>query len=88
LCKIIKQGKIVDIFEKIKSNRGALGVYQERAHGYFAFPKLEGQIAPRMRFNGKEVLTWSLNNYLGLASNPEVMKADYEAIWTCLSYGC
>jgi glycine C-acetyltransferase len=69
----------VDIFEKIKSNRGALGMYQERAHGYFAFPKLEGKIAPRMKFNGKEVLTWSLNNYLGLASNPEVMKADLDA---------
>jgi glycine C-acetyltransferase len=66
----------VDIFEKIKSNRGALGMYQEQAHGYFAFPKLEGKIAPRMKFNGKEVLTWSLNNYLGLASNEEVMKAD------------
>jgi glycine C-acetyltransferase len=69
----------VDIFEKIKSNRGALGVYQERAHGYFAFPKLEGEIAPRMKFNGKEVLTWSLNNYLGLAGDPEVKKADFEA---------
>jgi glycine C-acetyltransferase len=69
----------VDIFEKIKSNRGALGMYQEQAHGYFAFPKLEGKIAPRMKFNGKEVLTWSLNNYLGLASNDEVMKADTEA---------
>ena len=54
-------------------------MYQEKAHGYFAFPKLEGPIAPRMKFNGKEVLTWSLNNYLGLASNPEVMKADLEA---------
>ena len=69
----------MDIFEKIKSNRGALGMYQEQAHGYFAFPKLEGPIAPRMKFNGKEVLTWSLNNYLGLASDPEVMKADLEA---------
>ncbi len=48
----------------------------KRSHGYFTFPKLEGPIAPRMQFNGKEVLTWSLNNYLGLASHPEVMKAD------------
>jgi glycine C-acetyltransferase len=69
----------VDIFEKIKSNRGALGQYQEQAHGYFAFPKLEGEIAPRMKFMGKEVLTWSLNNYLGLGNHPEVSKADADA---------
>jgi glycine C-acetyltransferase len=69
----------VDIFEKIKSNRGALGQYQEQAHGYFAFPKLEGEIAPRMKFMGKEVLTWSLNNYLGLGNHPEIRKADADA---------
>jgi glycine C-acetyltransferase len=44
--------------------------------GYFIFPKLEGEIAPRMKFRGKEVLTWSLNNYLGLANHPEIRKAD------------
>lgn len=69
----------MDIFEKIKSNRGVLGQYQEQAHGYFAFPKLEGEIAPRMKFMGKEVLTWSLNNYLGLANHPEIRKADADA---------
>mgnify|MGYP003600088725 FL=1 len=55
---------------------GALGQYSDFAHGYFMFPKLEGEIAPRMTFRGKEVLTWSLNNYLGLANDPEVRKAD------------
>jgi glycine C-acetyltransferase len=69
----------MDIFEKIKLNKGALGMYQEQVHGYFTFPKLEGEIAPRMKFRGKEVLTWSLNNYLGLANNPEVRKIDAEA---------
>jgi len=69
----------VDIFEKIRSNRGALGQYQEQAHGYFAFPKLEGEIAPRMKFMGKEVLTWSLNNYLGLGNHPDIRKVDAEA---------
>jgi len=69
----------VDIFDKIKKNRGALGQYQELAHGYFAFPKLEGEIAPRMKFMGKEVLTWSLNNYLGLGNHPEIRKQDAEA---------
>jgi glycine C-acetyltransferase len=68
----------MDIFDKIKLNRGALGQYSDIAHGYFTFPKLEGEIAPRMLFRGKEVLTWSLNNYLGLANNPEVRKADAE----------
>jgi 7-keto-8-aminopelargonate synthetase and related enzymes len=68
----------MDIFEKIKSNRGSLGQYSDMAHGYFTFPKLEGEIAPRMKFRGKEVLTWSLNNYLGLANNPEIRKADAE----------
>jgi glycine C-acetyltransferase len=69
----------MDIFEKIKKNRGALGAYSDLAHGYFIFPKLEGEIAPRMKFRGKEVLTWSLNNYLGLANEPEIRKCDAEA---------
>lgn len=57
---------------------GPLGQYSKDAHGYFMFPKLEGEIKPRMKFRGKEVLTWSLNNYLGLANHPEVRKADAE----------
>ncbi len=69
----------MDIFEKINANKGSLGQYQEAGHGYFTFPKLEGEIAPRMKFMGREVLTWSLNNYLGLANNPEVRKTDREA---------
>lgn len=58
---------------------GPLGQYQKIAHGYFMFPKLEGEIKPRMMFRGKEVLTWSLNNYCGLANHPEVRKADADA---------
>ena len=69
----------MDIFEKIKNNRGALGQYQEFGHGYFAFPKLEGEIGPHMIFRGKEVLNWSLNNYLGLANHPEIRKVDYDS---------
>ncbi len=68
----------MDIFGKIKKNRGAIGQYQDIGHGYFAFPKLEGEIAPHMEFRGKDVLTWSLNNYLGLANNPEIRKYDTE----------
>ncbi|HEX8424942.1 aminotransferase class I/II-fold pyridoxal phosphate-dependent enzyme [Hymenobacter sp.] len=69
----------MDLFEKIAANRGPLGSHSHYAHGYFTFPKLEGEIKPRMIFRGKEVLTWSLNNYLGLANHPEVRKADAEA---------
>ena len=69
----------MDIFEKIKSKPGPLGQYEKFAQGYFMFPKLEGEIGPRMRFRGKEVLNWSLNNYIGLANHPEVRKADADA---------
>jgi glycine C-acetyltransferase len=65
-----------DIFQRIKETPGPLGQYQQWADGYFMFPKLEGEIQPKMMFNGKEVLTWSLNNYLGLANHPEVREAD------------
>ena len=69
----------MDLFNKIKKDKGPLGQYMKEAHGYFAFPKLEGEIAPRMTFRGKEVLTWSLNNYLGLANHPEVRETDAQA---------
>jgi len=68
-----------DIFEKVVRNMGPLGAHIKEAHGYFTFPKLEGEIGPRMVFNGKEKLNWSLNNYLGLANHPEVRKADADA---------
>jgi glycine C-acetyltransferase len=68
-----------DIFEKLNERMGPLGMHADDAHGYFTFPKLEGPIAPRMKFRGVEKLTWSLNNYLGLANHPEVMKADANA---------
>ena len=70
---------MVDIFEKLRNNMGPIGQYHKEGHGYFAFPKLEGEIKPWMTFRGKEVLTWSLNNYLGLANHPEVRKVDAEA---------
>lgn len=69
----------MDIFEKIKNNRGPLGQHSKESHGYFTFPKLEGEIGAHMTFRGKPVLTWSLNNYLGLANHPDVRKADAEA---------
>lgn len=70
---------VQDIFEKIKSNRGPIGMHAKESHGYFTFPKLEGDIGPHMIFRGKKRLNWSLNNYLGLANHLEVRKADAEA---------
>lgn len=69
---------MADLFEKFE-NMGAIGRYQEQAHGYFAFPKLEGEISNRMVFQGKERIVWSLNNYLGLANHPDIRKVDEEA---------
>jgi len=69
----------VDIFEKFRKNKGDIGKHMARAHGYFAFPKLEGEINARMMFRGKEVLTWSLNNYIGLGNHPEVRQVDAQA---------
>lgn len=68
-----------DIFERILENKGPLGKWASVAEGYFVFPKLEGPISNRMKFNGKEVITWSVNDYLGLANQPEIRKADADA---------
>ncbi len=70
---------MADIFEKLLRNAGPLGQHRERAHGYFSFPKLEGEISSRMKFRGKEMIVWSLNNYLGLANHPEIRKIDADA---------
>ncbi len=70
---------MADLFERLLKNAGPLGQHRERAHGYFAFPKLEGEISSRMKFRGKDMIVWSLNNYLGLANHPEVRKADADA---------
>ncbi len=69
-----------DIFDRIrKSTGGPIGQYREKAEGYFAFPRLEGELGPNMKFNGQDVLCWSINNYLGLANHPEIRKTDAEA---------
>ena len=68
-----------DLFDRIHENKGPLGKWASQAEGYFVFPKLEGPISNRMRFKGKEVITWSVNDYLGLANLPEIRKADAEA---------
>lgn len=70
---------MVDLFQRRLANPGPLGQYSDMAHGYFTFPYLEGDMGPHMRFRGKDVLNWSLNNYLGLANHPDVRKADADA---------
>ena len=70
---------MVDLFDKINANPGPLGQHAKESHGYFTFPKLEGEIKNRMTFRGKEVLQWSLNNYLGLSNHPEIRKVDTKA---------
>jgi glycine C-acetyltransferase len=70
---------MADLFERLLKNYGPIGQHRDRAHGYFAFPKLEGEISSRMKFRGKEVIVWSLNNYLGLANHPAIRKVDAEA---------
>ena len=69
----------MDIFEKIKQNRGPLGQHAKEAHGYFTFPKLEGEVSNKMIFRGKEVLVWSVNNYIGLSNEEEIRSVDADA---------
>lgn len=68
-----------DLFDKIYKDKGPLGKWASQAEGYFVFPKLEGEVSNRMKFQGKDVITWSINDYLGLANHPEVRKVDAEA---------
>ncbi len=70
---------MADVFEKLVKDMGPLGQHMDKAYGYFTFPKLEGELGPRMTFRGKEMIVWSLNNYLGLVNHPEVRRVDAEA---------
>lgn len=84
LKNIQKNTQMKDLFERIIKDKGPLGKWAKQAEGYYVFPKLEGPISNRMSFNGKELVTWSINDYLGLANHPDVIKADGEA---AMEYG-
>jgi glycine C-acetyltransferase len=75
---------VKDLFERIQTNKGPLGKWASQAEGYYVFPKLEGELGPRMQFHGREILNWSINDYLGLANHPEVRQADTDA---AIQYG-
>ena len=75
---------VKDLFARIQDNKGPLGKWASQAEGYYVFPKLEGDLGPRMTFHGKEILNWSINDYLGLANHPDIRQADAEA---ALQYG-
>lgn len=79
MSRILTEILMRDLFDKIYKDKGPLGKWADQAEGYFVFPKLEGPISNRMKFKGKDVITWSINDYLGLANHPEVRKVDAEA---------
>ena len=73
-----------DLFEHIKTNKGNIGRWASHTERYYVFPKLKKELGPHMKFQGKEILNWSINDYLGLANHPEIRKADAE---TAAKYG-
>jgi glycine C-acetyltransferase len=78
---------MADLFARLLQHAGPIGQHRERAHGYFAFPKLEGEIGSRMKFRNKDMIVWSLNNYLGLANHPPGRRTGGEGIRPCPSHG-
>ncbi|GAA0322635.1 aminotransferase class I/II-fold pyridoxal phosphate-dependent enzyme [Actinoallomurus spadix] len=69
----------MDLFQKLtKGASTPLAELSHAAHGIAAYPRLTGPIGRRMAWQGKEMLVWSINNYLGLADHPEVRAADAE----------
>ncbi len=75
---------VKDLFERIQNNKGPLGKWASQAEGYFVFPKLEGELGPRMKFHGKDILNWSFERLFGFANHPEVRQADTDA---AIKYG-
>ena len=69
----------MDLFDKLANRPSPLGPFTSAGYGYYTFPKLEGPLGPEMKFNGKDMVVWSINDYLGVGSNEEIKKIDAEA---------
>lgn len=66
----------MDLFDKLQDRPGPLGEFTSDGYGYYTFPKLEGPLGPVMKFNGKDVVVWSINDYLGVGGKKEVLEYD------------
>lgn len=69
----------MDLFEKLENRPGPLGKFTSNGYGYYTFPKLEGPLGPVMKFNDKDVVVWSINDYLGIGNNEQVREIDTRA---------
>jgi glycine C-acetyltransferase len=69
----------MDLFEKLQNRPGPLGEFTSNGYGYYTFPKLEGPLGPEMKFNDKDVIVWSINDYLGIGNNEKVREFDTRA---------
>lgn len=68
----------MDLFDKLQGRPGPLGEFTSDGYGYYTFPRLEGPLGPVMKFNGKDVVVWSINDYLGIGGREDVRKFDGE----------
>ena len=69
----------MDLFDKLANRPSPLGPFTSAGYGYYTFPKLEGPLGPEMKFNGKDMVVWSINDYLGVGSNEKIKQIDAEA---------
>lgn len=69
----------MDLFDKLENRPSPLGPFTSAGYGYYTFPKLEGPLGPEMKFNGKDMVVWSINDYLGVGSNEKIKQIDAEA---------
>lgn len=70
----------MDIFNKCHEDGGYLGIFRMMNDKYYTRPILNPYPGPEMEFQGKKVITWSINNYLGLARNEDLHKVSIKSI--------
>ncbi|ASU84072.1 8-amino-7-oxononanoate synthase [Nocardiopsis gilva YIM 90087] len=71
----------MDLFAKfVESTSNPIADLSRSIHGTAAFPRLTGNIGSRMTYKGVPQVVWSLNNYLGLADDPQVRALDIEFV--------